>query len=187
MFTTVVHLASNRLNQLDKVMQQAQKEIRLDALFSLHAVTGLQIPGRDVKQLNRGDSNSDSVPFIFFNDSVDTTWVFCYPMCTILKINLNLNLNSIGVHMGHRSAVSFLIIFMLWVVFIPTSSWKCGSITEIRSLFQLMRRYADAENLFQWPVDLNLCFLVFCRWRQQWHAYHLRVRGYNLWPRSRQP
>ena len=54
-------------------MQQAQKEIRLDALFSLHAVTGLQIPGRDVEQLNRGDSNSDSVPFIFFNDSVDTT------------------------------------------------------------------------------------------------------------------
>ena len=43
------------------------------ALFSLHVVTGLQIPGRDVKQLNRRDSNADSVPYQYFTDSVNGT------------------------------------------------------------------------------------------------------------------
>ena len=43
------------------------------APFSLQVVTGLQITGRDVEQLNRRESDNDGIPFQYFDDNVNIT------------------------------------------------------------------------------------------------------------------
>ena len=43
------------------------------APLSLQVVTGLQITGRDVEQLNRRESDNDGIPFQYFDDNVNIT------------------------------------------------------------------------------------------------------------------
>lgn len=109
------------------------------ALSSLDTVIGLQITGRS----NFVQVHAD-IKFEFYNGSAKYMWVFCYLPCNILKASLNVNINSIGVHVEYLSTLSISTLQMqvlLWVVFIS----KCGSRTEILSLLDSLRRYVTSR------------------------------------------